>query len=136
MISSQHHLSKETTGKPTEAAPISPPRQDRVIHVISDGSEISGISHAAAKKSTWNAKHGESLTLRECKVSKACEVKGELGASFKLSQWETSHVCDEWIRLLSLSSCIQPVETAALSFLQRSDQALVTLHSYHYPYHK
>ncbi|KAF2578327.1 hypothetical protein F2Q68_00004899 [Brassica cretica] len=58
MISSQHHLSKETTGKPTEAAPISPPRQDRVIHVISDGSEISGISHAAAKKSTWNAKHG------------------------------------------------------------------------------
>ncbi|KAF2561152.1 hypothetical protein F2Q70_00017635 [Brassica cretica] len=52
------HLSKETTRKPTEAAPISPPRQDRVIHVISGGSEISGISHAAAKKSTWNAKHG------------------------------------------------------------------------------
>ncbi|KAF3550559.1 hypothetical protein DY000_02007209 [Brassica cretica] len=31
------HLSKETTGNPTEAAPVSPPRQDRVIHVISDG---------------------------------------------------------------------------------------------------
>ena len=29
-----------------------------MIHVISGGSEISGISHAAAKKSTWNAKHG------------------------------------------------------------------------------
>ncbi|XP_013708892.1 uncharacterized protein LOC106412534 [Brassica napus] len=52
------HLSKETTGKPTEAAPVSPPRQDRLIHVISGGSEISGISHADAKKSTWNAKHG------------------------------------------------------------------------------
>ncbi|KAF3580971.1 hypothetical protein DY000_02030831 [Brassica cretica] len=52
------HLSKEATGKPTEAAPVSPPRQDRVIHVISGGSEISGISHAAAKKSTWNAMHG------------------------------------------------------------------------------
>ncbi|XP_048630590.1 uncharacterized protein LOC125603939 [Brassica napus] len=52
------HLSKETIGKPTEAAPVSPPRQDRVIHVISGGSEISGISHAAAKKSTWNAKPG------------------------------------------------------------------------------
>ncbi|KAF3560847.1 hypothetical protein DY000_02015830 [Brassica cretica] len=52
------HLSKETTGKPTEAAPVSPPRQDRVIHVISGGSEVSGISHAAARKSTWNAKHG------------------------------------------------------------------------------
>ncbi|KAF3587947.1 hypothetical protein F2Q69_00028865 [Brassica cretica] len=51
------HLSKETTGKPTEAAPVSPPRQDRVIHVISGGSEFSGISYAAAKKSTWNAKH-------------------------------------------------------------------------------
>ncbi|KAF3548789.1 hypothetical protein DY000_02007626 [Brassica cretica] len=52
------HLSKETMGKPTEAARVSPPRQDRVIHVISGGSEISGISHAAAKKSTWNGKHG------------------------------------------------------------------------------
>ncbi|XP_013613469.1 PREDICTED: uncharacterized protein LOC106319632 [Brassica oleracea var. oleracea] len=31
---------------------------DRVIHVISGGLEISGISHAATKKSTWNAKHG------------------------------------------------------------------------------
>ncbi|KAF2615456.1 hypothetical protein F2Q70_00011711 [Brassica cretica] len=46
------HPSKETTGKPTEAAPVSPPRQDRVIHVISGVSEISGLSHAAAKKST------------------------------------------------------------------------------------
>ncbi|KAF2562721.1 hypothetical protein F2Q70_00017768 [Brassica cretica] len=43
------NLSKETTGKPTEAAPVSPPRQDRVIHVISGGSEISGVRHAAAK---------------------------------------------------------------------------------------
>ncbi|KAF3527582.1 hypothetical protein DY000_02039177 [Brassica cretica] len=51
------HLNKETSGKPTEAVPGSPPRQDRVIHVISGGSEISGISHTAAKKSTWNAKH-------------------------------------------------------------------------------
>ncbi|KAF3497978.1 hypothetical protein DY000_02053079 [Brassica cretica] len=32
--------------------------EDRVIHVISSGSEISSISHAATKKSTWNAKHG------------------------------------------------------------------------------
>ncbi|KAF2554913.1 hypothetical protein F2Q68_00016761 [Brassica cretica] len=51
------HLSKETTGKPTEATPVSPPRHDRVIHVISGGSEISGISHTATKKSTWTAKH-------------------------------------------------------------------------------
>ncbi|KAF3489313.1 hypothetical protein F2Q69_00052700 [Brassica cretica] len=52
------HIRKKTTGKPTVAAPVLPPRQDRVIHVISGCSEISGISHAAAKKSTWNAKHG------------------------------------------------------------------------------
>ncbi|KAF3587707.1 hypothetical protein F2Q69_00029502 [Brassica cretica] len=32
--------------------------EDRVIDVISGGSEISGITHTAAKKSTWNAKHG------------------------------------------------------------------------------
>ena len=29
-----------------------------MIHVISGGTEISGIRHAATKKSTWNAKHG------------------------------------------------------------------------------
>ena len=50
-------LRRETTGKPTEATPVLPPRQKRVIHVISGGSEISDISHAAAKKSTWNDKH-------------------------------------------------------------------------------
>ncbi|KAF3536168.1 hypothetical protein F2Q69_00023320 [Brassica cretica] len=32
--------------------------EDQVIHVISGGSEISCISHAAAKKITWIAKHG------------------------------------------------------------------------------
>ncbi|XP_013727509.2 uncharacterized protein LOC106431243 [Brassica napus] len=52
------HFSKETSGKPKGDAPSSPPRQDRVIHVISGGSEIRGISHAAAKKSTRNAKYG------------------------------------------------------------------------------
>ncbi|XP_013607947.1 PREDICTED: uncharacterized protein LOC106314656 [Brassica oleracea var. oleracea] len=51
-------LSKETPTKSAETKPASPPRQDRVIHVISGGSEISGISHAAAKKSTQNAKLG------------------------------------------------------------------------------
>ena len=48
---------RETTGKPTEAAPVLPPRQKRVIHVISGCSEISDISHVAAKKSTCNDKH-------------------------------------------------------------------------------
>ncbi|XP_013594344.1 PREDICTED: uncharacterized protein LOC106302366 [Brassica oleracea var. oleracea] len=51
-------LSKETARKSAETKPASPPRQDRVIHVISGGSEISGICHAAAKKSTRNAKLG------------------------------------------------------------------------------
>ncbi|XP_022557518.2 uncharacterized protein LOC111205653 [Brassica napus] len=56
------HLSKETAGKSKGAAPASPPRQDRVIHVISGGSEVSGESHTAAKKSTCNAKHGLKTT--------------------------------------------------------------------------
>ncbi|XP_013594346.1 uncharacterized protein LOC106377622 [Brassica napus] len=51
-------LSKETARKSTETKPASPPRLDQVIHVISGGSEISGINHAAAKKSTRNAKLG------------------------------------------------------------------------------
>ncbi|KAF2589453.1 hypothetical protein F2Q70_00039297 [Brassica cretica] len=49
------HLSKETAGKPKGAAPTSQPRQDRVIHVISGGLEVSGVSHAAAKKAVkWS----------------------------------------------------------------------------------
>ncbi|XP_048599764.1 uncharacterized protein LOC111201739 [Brassica napus] len=64
-IATKSHLSKETTAKPTEAAPVSPPRQDRVIHIISGCSETSGISHAAANKSTWNAKHGLEAAKRK-----------------------------------------------------------------------
>ncbi|XP_056864123.1 uncharacterized protein LOC130511239 [Raphanus sativus] len=45
-------LNKEGPGLPTEAAPALPPLQDRVIHVISGGSEVRGISSAAAKRST------------------------------------------------------------------------------------
>ncbi|XP_013659958.1 uncharacterized protein LOC106365042 [Brassica napus] len=59
---SKAHLSKEIAGRSKGAAPTSPPRQDRVIHVISGGSEVSGVSHAAAKKSTRNAKHGLETT--------------------------------------------------------------------------
>ncbi|XP_048611594.1 uncharacterized protein LOC125585916 [Brassica napus] len=56
------HLSKETIGKSKGAAPASPPRQDRVIHVISGGSGVSGVSHTAAKKSIRNAKNGLETT--------------------------------------------------------------------------
>ncbi|XP_013689091.1 uncharacterized protein LOC106392859 [Brassica napus] len=52
-------LIKNTTNHPTKVTPASPPRQDRVIHIISGGSEISGISHAAAKKNTRNARNGQ-----------------------------------------------------------------------------
>ncbi|XP_048604963.1 uncharacterized protein LOC125582348 [Brassica napus] len=56
------HLSKEASGKSKGDAPSSPPRQNRVIHVISGGSEVSGVSHATAKKSTRNAKRGLETT--------------------------------------------------------------------------
>ncbi|XP_056847452.1 uncharacterized protein LOC130498111 [Raphanus sativus] len=54
-------LNKEGPGLPIEAAPALPPQQDRVIHVISGGSEVSGISSAAAKRSTRNAKNGQEV---------------------------------------------------------------------------
>ncbi|XP_013651159.2 uncharacterized protein LOC106355825 [Brassica napus] len=58
----KNHLNKEVPAKSAGAIPASPPRQDRVILVISGGSETSGVSHAAAKKSTRNAKHGLETT--------------------------------------------------------------------------
>ncbi|KAF3513175.1 hypothetical protein F2Q69_00006616 [Brassica cretica] len=52
-------LNKDTENQPTKAVPASPQRQDRVIHVISGGSEISGVNHTAAKRSTRNAKNSQ-----------------------------------------------------------------------------
>ncbi|XP_056848895.1 uncharacterized protein LOC130499026 [Raphanus sativus] len=54
----KNFLNKESPSLPIEAAPALPPQQDRVIHVITGGSEVSGISSAAAKKSTRNARNG------------------------------------------------------------------------------
>ncbi|XP_048605651.1 uncharacterized protein LOC111208166 [Brassica napus] len=58
------HLSKETTGKPNEVAPISPPRLDRVIHVISGGSEISDeISFTAKEQEKVLTPHHDALVI-------------------------------------------------------------------------
>ncbi|XP_013665257.1 uncharacterized protein LOC106369681 [Brassica napus] len=62
----KNHVNKEVPAKSAGAIPASPPRQDRVIHVISRGSEISGVSHAASKKSTRNAKHCLEMTKPKC----------------------------------------------------------------------
>ncbi|XP_056843238.1 uncharacterized protein LOC130495759 [Raphanus sativus] len=52
-------LNKEGPGIPTKAAPAFPPQQDRVIHVIPGGLEVSGISSAAAKRSTRNGRNSK-----------------------------------------------------------------------------
>lgn len=59
-------INKQETNQPTRATPASPPRQDRVINVISRGSKVSGVSHAAAKKSTRNSKNGQEITWPKC----------------------------------------------------------------------
>ncbi|XP_009145112.2 uncharacterized protein LOC103868802 [Brassica rapa] len=60
------HLSKESSEQSKGDAPSSPPHQDRVIHVISEGSEVSGVKHAAARKSTRNAKHDLDTAQPKC----------------------------------------------------------------------
>ncbi|XP_013632786.1 PREDICTED: uncharacterized protein LOC106338321 [Brassica oleracea var. oleracea] len=50
-------LNKDATKQSAKSVPASAPQQNRVIHVIFGGSKISGISHAAAKKSTRSAKN-------------------------------------------------------------------------------
>ncbi|XP_056851568.1 uncharacterized protein LOC130500651 [Raphanus sativus] len=52
-------LNKEAHGLLTEAAPALPPQQDRVIHVITGGSEVNIISSAASKRSTRNASNSQ-----------------------------------------------------------------------------
>ncbi|KAG7552568.1 Retrotransposon gag domain [Arabidopsis thaliana x Arabidopsis arenosa] len=50
----------------TKTAPISPSKHDRVINVISGGSEISGITHSAAKRNTRAVKnlHGKGTNMQ------------------------------------------------------------------------
>ncbi|KAF3530082.1 hypothetical protein DY000_02040906 [Brassica cretica] len=66
------HLSKETTGKPTKAAPVSPPRQDRLIHVISGGTDE--ISFTAKEQEKVLTPHHDaliiSLTVANCLVKR------------------------------------------------------------------
>ncbi|KAF3595126.1 hypothetical protein DY000_02021696 [Brassica cretica] len=66
------HLRQETTGKPTEAAPVSPPRQDRVIHVISGGTDK--ISFTAKEQEKVLTPHHDalviSLTVGNCLVKR------------------------------------------------------------------
>ncbi|XP_013669028.2 uncharacterized protein LOC106373400 [Brassica napus] len=96
------HLSKETTGKTTEAAPVSPPRQDRVIHVISGYSEISAISHAAAKKSTWNAKHG----LKAAKPKRLLLGTGEISFTAKEQEKVLTPHNDALVISLTVANCL------------------------------
>ncbi|XP_056852452.1 uncharacterized protein LOC130501631 [Raphanus sativus] len=56
-------LNREGPALPNEAVPALPTPQERVIHVISGGSEVSGISSAAAKRSTRNARNGRETDI-------------------------------------------------------------------------
>ncbi|KAF3509748.1 hypothetical protein F2Q69_00005794 [Brassica cretica] len=98
----KNHLSKETTGTPTEAAPVLPPRQDRVIHVISGGSEISGISHAAAKKITWNAKHG----LEAAKLKRLLVGTNEISFTAKEQEKVLTPHHDAMVISLTVANCL------------------------------
>ncbi|XP_048623808.1 uncharacterized protein LOC125592590 [Brassica napus] len=96
------HLSKETTGKPTEAVPVLPPRQDRVIHVISGSSKISGISHAAVKKSTWNAKH----SLEAAKPKRQLVRTDEISFMAKEQEKVLTPHHDALVISLTLANCL------------------------------
>ncbi|XP_048599799.1 uncharacterized protein LOC125579931 [Brassica napus] len=99
---SKSHLSKETTRKPIEAAHVLPPRHDRVIYVISGGSEISGVSNTAAKKSTWNDKDGLEAAKPKCLLLGTDEI------SFTSKEQEnvlTPHH-DALVISLSVANCL------------------------------
>ncbi|WZZ44783.1 hypothetical protein YC2023_041042 [Brassica napus] len=52
------HLTRETTGKPNEAAPISPPRHDRVCSRLATLSGPSDSCHIGRFGDQRHAKHG------------------------------------------------------------------------------
>ncbi|KAF3563532.1 hypothetical protein DY000_02015645 [Brassica cretica] len=118
------HLSKETMGKPTEAAPVSPPRQDRVIHVISGRMEISDISHSAAKKSTWNAKHD----LEAAKPKRLLLGADEISFTAKEQEKVLTPHHDALVISLTVANCLRPIVRSAR--LLRRDRSSVPLCCY------
>ncbi|XP_013613572.1 PREDICTED: uncharacterized protein LOC106319734 [Brassica oleracea var. oleracea] len=84
------------------AAPVSPPRQDRVIHVISGSSEISGVSHAPAKKSTWNAKNG----LEETKPKRVLLGTDEISFTAKEQEKVLTPHHDALVISLTVVNCL------------------------------
>ncbi|KAF3513183.1 hypothetical protein F2Q69_00006424 [Brassica cretica] len=76
--------------------------RDRVIHVISGGSEISGISHATAKKSIWNAKHGLEAAKPKCLLLGTNEISF---TAKKKEKFLTPHH-DALVILLTVANCL------------------------------
>ncbi|XP_010462614.1 PREDICTED: uncharacterized protein LOC104743203 [Camelina sativa] len=80
---------------------VSPPKHDRVINVISGGSEISGITHSAAKRNT--------RTVKNCQ-SKGQATQGDMPActiSFAMSESSVStphH--DALVIQLTVANCL------------------------------
>ncbi|CAN8323919.1 unnamed protein product [Cochlearia groenlandica] len=52
-LPSSHNVGQESAGEKPEF----PPKQDRVVNVISGGSDVSGISHLATKRNTRVARN-------------------------------------------------------------------------------
>ncbi|XP_048613390.1 uncharacterized protein LOC106378400 [Brassica napus] len=98
----KNHLNKEVPAKSAGVIPASPPRQDRVIHVISGGSEISGVSHAAARKSTRNAKHG----LETTKPKRLLLGTDEIGFTAKDQEKILAPHHDALVISLTVANCL------------------------------
>ncbi|KAF3566430.1 hypothetical protein DY000_02015476 [Brassica cretica] len=95
-------LSKETPRKSAETKPASPPRQDRLIHVISGGSEISGVSHAAAKKRSRNAKLG----LETSKSNRLLLGSDEISFTAKEQEKVLAPHHDALVVSLTIANCL------------------------------
>ncbi|KAF3546321.1 hypothetical protein DY000_02006760 [Brassica cretica] len=74
----------------------------RVIHVISGGSEISGISNAVAKKSTWNAKHG----LEAAKSKRLLLGTDEISFTAKAQEKVLTPHHDALVISLTVANCL------------------------------
>ncbi|XP_013608033.1 PREDICTED: uncharacterized protein LOC106314750 [Brassica oleracea var. oleracea] len=120
-------LSKETPRKSAETKPASPPRQDRLIHVISGGSEISGISHAAAKKSTRNAKLG----LETSKSNRLLLGSDEISFTAKEQEKVLAPHHDALVVSLTIANCLVRRIRAKLVSSSRFGPERATARRYH-----
>ncbi|KFK21940.1 hypothetical protein AALP_AAs40902U000100 [Arabis alpina] len=83
-----------------KSSPASPPRHEKVINVITGGSEVSGVSYSAAKKNTRIARHSPAGGKVKSEATSTCSI------SFTSDEGVLAPHHDALVKSLTIANCL------------------------------